>query len=276
MPSVAGLEQLASLLERRNDIDEEIAALIGRPAIRGHVGEWIAREIFRVALEESAVHEGFDGRFSDGPLAGKTVNVKWYGKREGVLDINPDGVPDYYLVMTGPKSVAMTSRGQTRPLVITEVFLFDAPALVERLHRLGVRVDVATSVRQHEWETARVYPVAAPGARLTLTGVQREALKLFAENRPVGPSAGERSTEGRDGQLSEPNKCDPHHWQAAQPGDSALTCEKCGHRSELSRMSRAVLKSIIESYRNRQGDASADEFAAGIIFVALRLPQSGG
>ena len=171
------LEQLASLLARRNAIDEQIAALIGRPAIRGHVGEWIAHEIFGVTLEESAVQKGFDGRFADGPLAGKTVNVKWYGKREGLLDINPDGVPDYYLVMTGPKAVAMTSRGQTRPWVITEVFLFDAPALVERLRRLGV----AASVRQHEWEAARVYPAAAPRARLTLTDAQREALKLFAE-----------------------------------------------------------------------------------------------
>ena len=89
--------------------------------------EWIAQEIFRVTLEENAVQKGFDGRFADGPLVGKTVNVKWYGKREGLLDINPDSVPDYYLVMTGPKAVARTSRGQTRPLVITEVFLFDGP-----------------------------------------------------------------------------------------------------------------------------------------------------
>ena len=174
---MSNLEQLASLLARRNAIDEEIGALVGRPAIRGHVGEWIAHEIFGVTLEESAIQKGFDGRFADGPLAGKTVNVKWYGKREGLLDINPDGVPDFYLVMTGPKAAATTSRGQTRPWVITEVFLFDAPALVERLPRVGV----AAGVRQHEWEAARVYPTAAPRARLTLTDAQREALKLFAE-----------------------------------------------------------------------------------------------
>ena len=178
---MSNLEQLALLLARRNAIDEEIAAL-DRPAIRGHVGEWIAQEIFEVTLEKSATRKGFDGRFTDGPLAGKTVNVKWYGKRAGLLDINPDGIPDYYLVMTGPKAVAMTSRGQTLPLVITEVFLFDAPALVERLPRLGV----AAGVRQHEWEAARVYPVAAPRARLTLTDAQREALKLFAETKLSG------------------------------------------------------------------------------------------
>ena len=47
------LRRLASLLESRNDIDEEIAHLIGRPAIRGHVGEWIAQEIFGVRLEKT-------------------------------------------------------------------------------------------------------------------------------------------------------------------------------------------------------------------------------
>ena len=175
---MSNLEQLASLLARRHAIDEEIAPLIGgRPVIRGHVGEWIAQEIFKVKLEISANRKIIDGRFACGPLAGKTVNVKWYGKREGLLDINPDGVLDYYLVMTGPKAVARTSWGQTRAWVITEVFLFDAPALVKGLTRLGV----AASVRQHKWEAARVYPVAAPTTLLTLTDAQREALKLFAE-----------------------------------------------------------------------------------------------
>ena len=172
---------MASILARRNAIDEEIATLIGRPAVTGHVWEWIAHRIFGVTLARTAVQKGFDGRFAAGPLATKTVNVKWSGKREGLLNINPDGVPDYYLVMTGPKLAPTTSRGQTRPWVITEVFLFDAPALVERLRRRGVKLGVATSVRKHEWEAARVYPAAAPGARLTLSDAQREMLKLFAE-----------------------------------------------------------------------------------------------
>lgn len=179
------LERLASLLESRNDIDEKIAALIGRPAGRGNIGEWIARAIFGVTLEESANQKGIDGRFADGPLAGKTVNVKWYGKRERVLDINPDGVPDYYLVMTGPKPVTATSRGQTRPLVITDVFVFDGPSLVERLRKRGVGIGVATSVRQDEWSAARVYPAAALEARLPLTDTQRKELKLFAPTTHV-------------------------------------------------------------------------------------------
>ena len=175
------LEQLASLLASHNAIDKKIVDLIGRPALKGHVGEWIAQEIFGVKLQESANQKGFDGRFADGRLAGNTVNVKWYSRREGILDINPDGIPDHYLVMTGPKAAAMTSRGQTLPWVITELFLFDAPALVTRFRVQKRRLGVAAYVRQHEWEAARIYPEAAPGPLLTLTDAQREDLKLFAE-----------------------------------------------------------------------------------------------
>ena len=120
---MSNLKQLASLLVRRNAIDEKITALIDRPAIRGHVGEWIAQEIFGVTLAEAATQKGFDGRFADGPLAGKTVNVKWYGKLERMLDIKPDADLDYYLVLTGPKATTVISRGQTRPWVIEDVFL---------------------------------------------------------------------------------------------------------------------------------------------------------
>ena len=62
------------------------------------------------------------------------------------------------------------------------MFLFDAHELVNRLRKRkpNVRLGIATGVPKHEWEAARVYPEAAPGARLTLTDAQREALKLFA------------------------------------------------------------------------------------------------
>ena len=189
-PHRDGSVRLAYLLKRRNTIDKQITALIGRPAIRGNIGEWIAQEIFGVELEEAGNQRGFDGRFADGPLAGKTVNVKWYGERAGVIDINPDAFPDYYLVMTGPRAVAQPAGRRSLPLVIAEVFLFDAPVLAERLRRRGVRLGIGASVREGEWEEARVYPAAADGVRLTITDAQQEALKLFAE---TGGSGGEEA-----------------------------------------------------------------------------------
>jgi hypothetical protein len=104
------LTQLAGLIRRRNLLEREITALVGRPAQIGHVGEYIASRIFHVTLEESASHKSIDGRFGAGPLQGRTVNIKWYAMQEGLLDITPEAPPDFYLVLTGPKTGAMPSR----------------------------------------------------------------------------------------------------------------------------------------------------------------------
>lgn len=172
------LIDLASLLAERNAVDATIAAIIGRPAQVGHLGEYVAGEIFGIQLEASAVQAGYDGRFRDGPLAGKTVNIKMYGKREGLLDINEKNVPDFYLVLAGPKSSQLTSKGSTRPFVIKEVFLFDAPALIERVRERGVKIGVATSVISSEWEAALIFPPPSK-APLVLADYQLGLLRLF-------------------------------------------------------------------------------------------------
>ena len=63
--------------------------------------------------------------------------------------------------MTGQKAPAVAARGQTRPWVITGVFLFDAPALVEQFRKQKRRLGVAAGVRKNEWDAALVYPEAA-------------------------------------------------------------------------------------------------------------------
>jgi hypothetical protein len=88
------LQQLAQLLMERNVLDARISTIIGRPAQLGHIGEYLAAAIFDLALHESATHRGSDGHFRSGPLAGRSVNVKWYPKLEGVLDINQVHSPD--------------------------------------------------------------------------------------------------------------------------------------------------------------------------------------
>src|SRR5687768_3076419 len=120
------LPRIARLLEARNEIDDQIAAVIKRPMTSGHLGEWIASQVFDIELEASASAAGIDGRFRSGPLRGRTVNVKWYLKREGMLDMTRSEVLDEYLVMTGPVSAAASSHGRTRPWRIDSVYLFDA------------------------------------------------------------------------------------------------------------------------------------------------------
>ena len=95
------------------------------------------------------------------------------------MDITPGALPDYYLVLTGPKSSMMTSRGQVRPWMIDNVFLFEAQPLVDELIRSGVKIGVATGVRQHLWAKANIYPAQRNGP-LELTEEQRKTLSLFS------------------------------------------------------------------------------------------------
>ena len=171
------LEELAALLGARNGLDSRIAELIGRPMTAGHLGEYIASRVFAIELEMSASAAALDGRFTTGSLAGRTVNVKWYLKREGLLDLTESDALDHYLVLTGPASTGASSRGQVRPWVISNVYIFDARALRDDLHARGRRVGVASSVRAAAWTGAEAYPREHP--LLPLSADQRAALRLF-------------------------------------------------------------------------------------------------
>ena len=94
------------------------------------------------------------------------MNIKWYLKREGLLDTTESAVLDYYLVLTGPPSAAESSRGSTRPWCIQAVFLFDARQLRTDQIRRGVKRGVASSVINQQWAAAEIYPSAnAPSCR---------------------------------------------------------------------------------------------------------------
>ena len=178
------LIHLAKLINTRNQTEREITALIGRPAGIGHIGEYIASKIFNINLEQSASHKSSDGYFIDEPLKGKTVNIKWFAFREGILDITPVSLPDFYLVLTGQKSGVMTSLGRVRPWTIDSVFLFNAQSLVDELNLAGVRIGTATSVRRHQWEQAEIYPESR-NRLYQLSQSQRDALGLFNSEKGV-------------------------------------------------------------------------------------------
>lgn len=176
------LIQLANYIKERNQTELRISELIDRPAAIGHIGEYIASKIFHIKLEESASHKGSDGFFEDGQLKRRSVNIKWYAMREGLLDINADasGRPDFYLVLAGPKSAQMTSKGAPRPWVVESVFLFDASDLASRLLESGRKLGVAASVAQSFWEEAEIYP-RQQSKLLELSPDQRRLLELFSE-----------------------------------------------------------------------------------------------
>ena len=172
------LELLSDLIRCRNALDREISEIIGRPAHTGHIGEFVASRIFDIALVDSASNKGFDGRFSRGELAGATLNVKKYSRNERTLDINPRGIPDFYLVLTGPTGQANSSRDTTQPWAIEAVYLFHGPTTVENLELSGVRIGTATSVRRIFWDEAEIFP--SPNNSLLIpTQEQVRLLRMF-------------------------------------------------------------------------------------------------
>lgn len=170
---------LAELLKEKHLIDERIVNLVGRPAQIGHVGEYIASTVFDIRLEASATAKGIDGHFATGPLAGRSVNIKWYAKLESLLDLTPAHLPDEYLVLTGPRSAAVSSRGTHRPWLIHFVFLLDAHELVNALTARGSKIGIASSIPRQYWDAAEIYP-AQRNERLMLTEEQRAMLARFA------------------------------------------------------------------------------------------------
>ncbi len=175
------LKLLAELIKQKNQIDDEIAAILQRPAQIGHAGEYIAARIFDIRLVESASHKAIDGYFNSGVLARKSVNIKWYGKQECILDITPNALPDFYLVMTGPKAAAVTSRGGTRPWAIDFAYLFPAGELVSTLLERHVKIGVATSVTKQCWDQAEISP-RAQSRYLRLTVEQIKQIGWFSSS----------------------------------------------------------------------------------------------
>lgn len=154
----SNLYKLSVLLSEMNSLGKRISEITDRPETIGHTGEYIAANVFDIALEESASAKGIDGVFRSSNLAGRTVNAKWYSKLEFMLDINPVAVPDFYLVMTGPKTPPQSSKGTIRPWIINHVFLLDGSELMIELKARGVKIGVATSVQKHHWQAAEIYP----------------------------------------------------------------------------------------------------------------------
>jgi hypothetical protein len=172
------IRTVADLLAQRNVIDASLAQIIGRPIASGHLGEWIAAAIFDIELESSASARAIDGRFGSGPLAGRTVNIKWYMAHQGLLDTTDARDLDYYLVLTAPPTTAASSRGASRPWCIDAVYLFDARQLRSQQEARGVKLGLASSVTKPQWLAALIYP-AISGGPMPVSAQQADLISMF-------------------------------------------------------------------------------------------------
>ncbi len=176
------LQGLASFIKIRNVVDEEIARTIGRPAHAGHIGEYVASAIFDIELMENAAHKAIDGHFRSGSLGGRSVNIKYGTRKDGLMNLvaslDPMHHPDDYLVLAGPSVGAISSRGLSAPWVIQQVFLFESTELLSKLATKGVKLGVGTSIRSALWSEAMIYPDPV-NSRFAITDEQKQALQLF-------------------------------------------------------------------------------------------------
>lgn len=177
--NVNSLEELAGFIKQWNAIGSQISAVTGRPALPGHIAEFVAATIFDIELLQSASQKGIDGYFKGGSLTGKSVNIKFKAKNDGNMNLTLNGPPDVYLVLAGPRVPPISSRGTTQPWVIDSIFLFDSPALIQRLIDRKVKIGDSTSVVQELWRNAQVYPEST-NETFELTTEQRHAVGLFA------------------------------------------------------------------------------------------------
>jgi hypothetical protein len=97
---------------------------------------------------------------------------------EGLLDMDPDNLPDHYLILTGPIGAAASSREVMRPWLISFVYLFDARELLDQLDERKVKTGTATSVARQLWQDAELYPEQKSDL-LTLNNEQIRLLSLF-------------------------------------------------------------------------------------------------
>jgi hypothetical protein len=184
------LDQLVTLLEKRNAIDKEISELIGRPAYTGYISEYLAAKILGIQLQQLGNNKGDDGIFVSGPtpLLGCKVNVKYASKRPSTLDLpekwqqrQQEGtLPDYYLVICGPAATSGSSKGEHHPFVIESVYLFETRQLLAALVKRQVKIGTATSVNRQLWKAAELFP-SPQNTTLPLSEEQKRLFHRFRE-----------------------------------------------------------------------------------------------
>jgi hypothetical protein len=140
---------MAALLRARNEADAVIAGLLRRPAEQGHLGEWLAVRLLELEPAPSAHRCRLGREVRSGPLAGRTVNVKSYGALQGILDLHEDdAATDEYLVLSGTREAAGSSRGALGPLAVAHVHLIEGRPLIADLRSRGIKIGIASSVRR--------------------------------------------------------------------------------------------------------------------------------
>ncbi len=86
------IKDLANLISKKNIMDTGISKIIKRPTEKGHVGEYIASQIFDIELSDSATNKGSHGYFRTGNLSNKKDLHMQHQNRPNSRDFTAKGV----------------------------------------------------------------------------------------------------------------------------------------------------------------------------------------
>jgi hypothetical protein len=173
------LNQLADAIRQRDQVEDRIATIVGRPLTVGALNQFVACRIFQIDLEDSAADVWHTvGRFSEGPLAGRSVVVRWISTKTRSLDITQKPLSDDILVIAGSSAPLASLEVDARPWLVERVYLFDAHQLAAELEGRGLGSGSNTPIDRRLWQAAEIYPRQRDG-RYLLSGAQRHALGLF-------------------------------------------------------------------------------------------------
>jgi len=209
------LSRLSNLIEERNRVKNNMTAIIGQPAQRGYVGNYIAAVIFGLTLHPPGSESRIgDGYFTAGLLAGQSVEVRWHSREGYRLDVDLAALPDYYLVFNGPPVSTSEVQRSHQQWAIGRVRLFQTSALLDMLPQPTHKAKVSVSAGKAQWDNAELYPTPH-NTLLALTDVQRAQLNLFAPDRLISATPAKRSSyNGYRAATAEPA-------QSNRPEDSA-------------------------------------------------------
>ena len=131
------IKKLAQAIKQKNQSEIDIARIIGEPSGGLLPAEYVAAEIFNISLHKSVWPVDTVGQLANEKLDGKSVYIRWdawYSSNDVMVDLlNRKSLPDFYLIMTGPKSSGRLPIQIARPWLIAYVFLFDTAKLVGEL-----------------------------------------------------------------------------------------------------------------------------------------------
>lgn len=168
------LYRLAQQLQQRSIAEFRIAQQIGAPFSPARVVKYLMCHLLQIAQDSGSA---YDGRFTEGSLAGMTVKIHYYSSklrlmagRRNVVSKQP---PDYHLLVVGARAEKKRDLLSSIP-TIESIYLLSASEIDGLLSLREAKCDIEELLEQFQ-----IHPESR-NRLLCLTDEQRDVLERFS------------------------------------------------------------------------------------------------